>query len=118
MWSALKSRRGSCFPRSELVDIDLTLEGAASLLAGIDTTFATDSSGIVDPLGQGLYGPSLFYRARGAFSLRNVCNQWVSRILEGAGLPRSPALATLPEGLLLYLRWRGGGAVRVEPAAP
>ena len=59
-------------------------------------------------LGVGIYGPSLFYRARGEFSILNVCNHWVARLLDAAGVPTPPLLDTLPLGLTLDLRWRAG----------
>jgi hypothetical protein len=59
-------------------------------------------------LGQGLYGPSLFYRAVDNFHLFNVCNHWVARMLSAAGIRTAPVLATLPAGLLLDLKWRSG----------
>jgi len=62
----------------------------------------------VEPLGQGLYGPSLFYRGVGGFHVFNVCNHWVARLLSAAGLPTAPVLATLPPGLFLDLKWRAG----------
>ena len=61
-----------------------------------------------EPLGPGLYGPSLFYRGVEAFHVFNVCNHWVARLLSAAGLPTAPVLATLPPGLLLDLKWRAG----------
>ena len=75
----------------------------------LDSTFAR-SNGSVMPqeLGPGLYGTSLFFRANGAFHLFNVCNHWTARVLDAAGIPTAPVLATLPFGLLLDLRWRSG----------
>jgi hypothetical protein len=59
-------------------------------------------------LGPGLYGPSLFYRAVGHFNLLNVCNHWTARLLDVAGVPTAPVLATLPYGLQADLRFRSG----------
>jgi hypothetical protein len=61
-----------------------------------------------EPLGPGLYGPSLFYRGVETFHIFNVCNHWVARLLSAAGVPTAPVLATLPSGLFLDLQWRAG----------
>jgi hypothetical protein len=66
--------------------------------------------------GKGLYGPSLFYPAVGRFSILRVCNHWIADLLDAAGLPTTPLLATLSPGLMLDLRWRAG--LRPLRAAP
>jgi uncharacterized protein (TIGR02117 family) len=97
------------FGNSELVPIRLSTDGFASMLAMLDATFArTDRAELPPDLGPGLYGPSLFFRAVGAFHVFNVCNHWVARLLDAAGVPTSPLLAIVPAGLLLDLRWRSG----------
>lgn len=81
----------------------------------LDATFAPGQGAVpAGELGPGIYGPSLFYRAAGAFHLFNVCNHWIGDLLDAAGLPTAPVLATLPQGLLLDLRWRSG----LVPLAP
>jgi uncharacterized protein (TIGR02117 family) len=99
----------AAFPAAEIVRLDLSEEGFRRLLAQLDAAFA---SGPQEPgpqdLGPGLYGPSRFYRAVGTFNLLNVCNHWTARLLDAAGVPTDPVLATLPFGLLLDLRWRAG----------
>lgn len=101
------------FRGADLVPITLSEEGFARLLAQLDDTFDLEDGGRPEVLGQGLYGPSLFYRARGTFSFRNVCNHWTARLLDAAGVPVSPLLATLPSGLVWDLRLRSG----LRPAA-
>lgn len=88
--------------------IDLSRAGFARLLAGIDASFARGAGGQPEVLGQGLYGPSLFYRALGAFNLANLCNHWTARRLGEAGLPVWLLPATLPRGLILDLDMRAG----------
>ena len=51
---------------------------------------------------------SLFFRANGTFHLFRVCNHWIADLLDAAGVPTAPLLATLPSGLLLDLKWRSG----------
>ena len=76
-------------------------------------------SGSIMPeqLGPGLYGTSLFFRANGTFHLFHVCNHWIADLLDAAGVPNAPVLATLPSGLLLDLKWRSG-LVRSSPFTP
>jgi uncharacterized protein (TIGR02117 family) len=95
------------FPGAAVVPIAVTPQGFARLVARMEESVAT-RNGEPEELRQGLYGPSLFYRARGTFSLFNVCNHWAARLLAAAGLPHAPALALYPAGLLLDLHWRAG----------
>jgi uncharacterized protein (TIGR02117 family) len=98
------------FPNSDIVRLQLSEAGFAQLLTRLDATFARDQ-GVAEPMGPGLYGPSLFYRGVGAFHLFNLCNHWIADLLHAAGVPTAPLLATLPFGLLLDLRWRAGADV-------
>jgi uncharacterized protein (TIGR02117 family) len=95
------------FPASEIVPITLSVEGFRRLAHRLDASFAREAEDIVD-LGPGLYGPSLFFRAEGAFHLFSVCNHWLAGLLDAAGVPTNPLLATLPQGLLIDLDWRSG----------
>lgn len=89
--------------------LDLSEAGFERLAGVLERTFAGGPDGApADDLGPGIYGPSRFYRAVGAFNVVNVCNHWVSDLLDAAGVPTDPVLATLPQGLFLDLRWRPG----------
>ena len=97
------------FPKSEMVRINLTAEGFSRMLERLDASIArTGEGGGPEDLGVGLYGPSKFFLSVDTFSIFNVCNHWVARLLSAAGLPSAPVLATLPQGLLLDLKWRAG----------
>ena len=97
------------FPKSEMVHINLTAEGFSRMLERLDASIArTGEGGGPEDLGVGLYGPSKFFRSVDTFSIFNVCNHWVARLLNAAGLPTTPVLATLPQGLLFDLKWRAG----------
>jgi len=103
------------FPLSDLVRIDLGAEGFERLAEMLDVTFARGPDGLrPEEVGPGLYGASLFFRANGAFHLFSVCNHWIARLLDAAGVPTAPVLATLPFGLLLDLEWRSN-LVRSSP---
>jgi uncharacterized protein (TIGR02117 family) len=99
----------AAFANSDIVRVKLTSEGFDRLLDRLDASFARDPNGLIpEPLGPGLYGASLFFRANGTFHLFHVCNQWTAELLDAAGVPTAPVLATLPAGLLLDLQWRSG----------
>ena len=96
------------FAQSDVVRIELGEASLARLADRLDATFARDAAGRAEELGPGLYGPSLFFRANGTFHIFNVCNHWIAGLLDAAGVPTAPVLATLPFGLLIDLEWRSG----------
>jgi uncharacterized protein (TIGR02117 family) len=109
----------AAFASSDLVRLELGEAGFEKLAEKLDASFARDRNGVLpEPVGPGLYGTSLFFRANGAFHLFNVCNHWIANLLDAAGVPTAPVLATLPPGLLLDLEWRSGLARSPKPAAP
>ena len=105
------------FANSDLVPVALGTVGFERMADYLDATFARAANGLPEELGPGIYGTSLFFRANGAFHLFNVCNHWVAGLLDAAGVPTAPVLATLPRGLLLDLQWRSGLA-RLPPGVP
>jgi uncharacterized protein (TIGR02117 family) len=97
------------FANSDLVRIELGADGFDRLARKLDASFARDgTSSLPQELGPGLYSTSLFFRANGSFHLFNVCNHWTAGLIDAAGVPTAPVLATLPAGLLLDLEWRSG----------
>ena len=107
------------FANSDLVQVDIGDAGFARLTDMLDATFARSKGSFMpEELGPGLYGTSLFFRANGAFHLFNVCNHWIANLLDAAGVPTAPVLATLPFGLLLDLEWRSGLVRLPPPPAP
>jgi hypothetical protein len=98
----------AAFPLADIIALDLSAEGFNRMLARIDATFAPASGVAAEDAGPGLYGPSRFYRARGTFNIFHVCNHWLAELLDAAGVPTAPLLATLPSGLFLDLQWRAG----------
>ena len=108
----LSAEPHTIFSRSDIVRLRLGEEGLAKLLRGLDGTFARDANRkLPGDLGRGLYGPSLFYRASGEFSILKVCNHWVADMLDQAGVPTTPVVDTLPQGLLFDLKWRAGAVI-------
>jgi len=111
---------GVADPRAQFVDapmveLDLSTEGFARLVAKVDATFARGADGQPQDLGRGLYGPSLFYRAVGHFHIGRVCTHWVADMLDAAGVPTDQVLATLPQGLFLDLTMRAGAKALPPP---
>ena len=97
------------FASADIVSIPLSDAGLARMLSAINSSVAMSGDpAALQVLGRGLYGPSLFFRANGAFHMFNVCNHWVADMLAAAGLPVTPVLDTVTPGLLLDLKWRAG----------
>lgn len=105
----------TAYPEASMVVLMLGEDGFARLAAVLDATFAR-RDGTIEDLGRGLYGPSRFFRAVGAFNVLRVCNHWITDLLHAAGVPTAPVLATLPQGLLWDLSIRAG-AVRLPLTA-
>jgi uncharacterized protein (TIGR02117 family) len=103
------------FASADIVRLRLSEAGFARLLDRLDATFAEREEGGPEPMGPGLYGPSLFYRGVGAFHLFNVCNHWIANLLDAAGVPTTPLLATLPAGLLYDLKQRAAAEPVTAP---
>ena len=78
------------------------------MLDRLEVSFARNGDHGADDLGPGLYGSSRFFRGVEHFNIFRVCNHWVAGLLSAAGVPVSQVAATLPQGLLLDLRWRSG----------
>lgn len=97
----------AAFPGAGIVTLRLSQAGFRRLAAALGQAITVrDNHPVV--LGPGLYGPSLFYAAEGRFSLLAVCNHWNAGLLAAAGVPVTPLLDTLPQGLALDLAWRAG----------
>lgn len=80
-------------------------EGAAGLVAYIDSTLALGPDGGVVLVSPGKVNRrSSFIRARGSFHLFNVCNQWMARALRAAGLDVNARAAWMGDWLLKEVR--------------
>jgi uncharacterized protein (TIGR02117 family) len=97
------------FTSADIVAVSLSDAGFARMLSALNASVVLGGDPpALQTLGRGLYGPSLFFRANGAFHMFKVCNHWVADMLAAAGLPVTPVLDTVPSGLLLDLKWRAG----------
>lgn len=108
----------AAYTNSDLVRLELSERGFERVADKLDASFAHDgTSSRPQELGPGLFSTSLFFRANGTFHLFNVCNHWTASLLDAAGMPTTPVVATLPGGLLLDLEWRSGIAPLPRPSA-
>ena len=94
------------FRNSDLQRIDLSSVGFGNVVRGIVGSFAVDEAGKPTELGRGIYGPSLFYRANGRYSLLNTCNMWLGDLMAAAGLKVSPVASVTSAGFMAEIRWR------------
>jgi len=105
--AGISGEPGQAF-KADMMKVPLSWSGFDQMLAKLDATFVPPQNGALPDLGRGLYGASLFYPATGSFGIAHVCNHWIGDLLGAAGLPANPVLATLPQGLMLNLRWQAG----------
>ena len=84
--------------------IDLAPTQYARLVEGLRAGFARDAAGrprrIDDP---GYFDTDAFYEGAGRYSARLTCNEWIRRVLEGAGV-RTAAWAPFDAALFWQLR--------------
>ncbi len=102
------------FPQSEIIRVEVPAAGLAAMAAYVHAAYAREADERARPLGPGLYGESLFYRARERYHVFKNCNTWTARALRAAGCPIKPA-GILTVGDLLA-RVRAFGEVVQEAA--
>jgi uncharacterized protein (TIGR02117 family) len=105
------------FKHSDLQRISLSEAGMREVMKGVSLAFAKDALSQPVELGKGIYGPSLFYRANGHYSMINTCNMWIGGLLANAGLKVSPVPSVASVGLLAEIRWRNDLAEAVAANA-
>ncbi len=88
----------------QIVEIELSETGFRQLCRFVQNSYARDDSGQVVPLGQGLYGDSRFYKARGKYLFANTCNNWIARGLRAAGCPVTPLYACTATNVFYQVR--------------
>jgi hypothetical protein len=93
----------------------LSRPGADRLLERLDQSFLQRSGRPVDAtLPPAPQDGARFYASAERFGPPKLCNSWVGELLASAGLPTTPVLHLLPQGLALDLRLR---AARQMPMA-
>jgi len=111
---------GQVGPWAETLEVPLSREELARLVAAIAGSFDRGERGRAARLEPGLYGRSFFYPATGRFHLFNTCNTWVARTLESAGVGPGPGGVVTAGDLMDRLREtpRLAAARTPAPASP
>lgn len=111
------------FPRSKILEVDLSPGGLAALVRYVVATFATGGDGRPIVVAPAQYGVGFFYLARGRYRLRDNSNTWVARALYTAGCPIDvdaaiTAGAVLHQAVRFARVVRPGVLLRASDAAP
>jgi hypothetical protein len=80
--------------------------GLEAIAAKIDASLARNGAGGPIRLAAPPEPDTGFFAATEPFSLIHLCNHWTAELLNAAGLPTTPVLDVLPQGLKLDLRLR------------
>lgn len=81
------------FPRSQVIKIWITEQGAANMGRFIQDYIKTDSHGEPVYYASGLYSNSLFLESNRLYFLPRTSNKWTARALRATGYPISPFYA-------------------------
>ena len=101
---ALPGPPETVFAPSVLTEIQLDDGGLDALASDIEKSLSRP----IQPLGDGHWAEiSMFYRSPLTYGPTQICNHWVSNLLNAAGLPSSTLWSTHPRGLIWELRLRG-----------
>ena len=89
------------FPRSKILEVELSPDGAAALSRYIHRSYARGHDGRPIIVAPAQYGFGLFYAAREQYRLFDNSNTWAAKALRAAGCPID-AEATLTAGMVLH----------------
>lgn len=103
------------FEFSDIVEVETSRQEFDNLCEFIGDTFERDETGKSTDLGQGIYGDSLFYRAKGKYYVPKTCNIWTARALKAGGLAMTPAMAIRSENVIAQSR-RFGRVIQESPS--
>jgi uncharacterized protein (TIGR02117 family) len=96
----LPTRPEQASAAGDVVEIRLSRPGLDALARFVDGSFDREGQRVAWPRGQGLYGDSAFYAARGHYHLLYTCNTWIADALRAAGLPITPVYAMTAGNLM------------------
>ena len=88
------------FPRSKIIQLDLSEAGFQRLCRYLENSYARDETSLSQPLGPSLYGDGQFYLSRETYHAFNTCNAWTARGLREAGCPITPSANLRVETLM------------------
>ena len=92
------------FGNSEIELLCLNDKEITSLVAFISNSFSKSRLGEVEPLSEGIYGDSQFYKGTGNYHMLNTCNEWTAKGLKSIGMDILPATKLTAESIMNYLR--------------
>jgi uncharacterized protein (TIGR02117 family) len=79
------------YSKAQVLELRLSPTAHERLVGFLSASFERGQTGKRAPALPGLYDYSRFYPSTQDFSLLNTCNTWVTRALQTAGLPVTPA---------------------------
>ncbi|MES9832094.1 MAG: TIGR02117 family protein [Candidatus Thiodiazotropha sp. DIVDIV] len=82
-----------------LSDIEIT-----SLVEFISNSFSKSRLSEVEPLDEGIYGDSQFYKGTGSYHMLNTCNEWTAKGLKSIGMDILPVTKFTAKSVMNYLR--------------
>lgn len=85
--TALPESPDTYFSSSRVIEIAVAQTGHERMVRAMSEDFVHNERNEAIVSGDGLYGESLFFEARGRFHAFNTCNTWVARMLDTAGVP-------------------------------
>jgi len=74
-------------PEDTRVQLHITQDGLVALIAYIDSSFARDDAGTLQPLMSYVDNAGVFFESAQRYGLLNNCNTWTGAGLQAAGLP-------------------------------
>ncbi|WP_083218754.1 TIGR02117 family protein [Candidatus Thiodiazotropha endoloripes] len=92
------------FGNSEIELLCLNDNEITSLVAFISNSFSKNSLTEVEPLSEGIYGDSQFYKGAGSYHLWNTCNEWTAKGLKSIGMDILTTPKFTAESVMNYLR--------------
>lgn len=84
--------------------VELSEVGAERLLRRVDRSFRTVDGRTIPASAAG--GSAMYFQSVERFSASRLCNNWTGELLRAAGVPTTPALHVLPQGLVWDVRLR------------
>jgi len=95
---------------SGILRIALSERGAERLLRRLDRSFRTMGGRPIPVPAPQQQRPAVYFESVERFSIGKLCNNWSGELLNAAGVPTTPALHALPQGLMWDVRSRLNGA--------
>jgi uncharacterized protein (TIGR02117 family) len=91
------------FSASTIKSLAVRNENIRTLARFIQSSFALDNKGAPQPLQEGIYGNSQFYRGVGSYYLFNTCNSWTAKALYSAGFEINPVFKLTASSITGFL---------------